>query len=727
MPTIVPVLLPLAIDMSYDYLLPEGLFVQPGDFVRVPLGSKERIGLVLEEALGGSGKPVNPARLKTVIERLEVPPVPEVSRRFIDWVARYSMAPRGMALRALMSAKAAFKPLKPKMGVRLGANIPNKVTEQRQKVLQVAGDEVWSKAALAERAGVGVAVINGLMKSGVLAAEPMTSERSLAPHPDHAIPTLSDQQERAAIALRDAVSAGAKEGKFEVLLLDGVTGAGKTEVIFEAIAQSLREGRQSLFMLPEIALTGQFLRRFESRFGVRPAPWHSEITPVERGRIWRGVASGDIRSVIGARSSLFLPFRKLGVIIVDEEHEPAYKQESQLIYHGRDMAVVRAMLGKIPVVLSSATPSIESHVNALNGRYTHLKLTERFAGAKLPDIESLDLRADPPERGRWIAPRLVGEMAQVLERGEQSLLFLNRRGYAPLTLCRTCGHRFECPDCSAWLVEHRFHQRLSCHHCGHSSPVPRRCPSCSEEDALVACGPGVERVAEEVRERFPEARTAILSSDLITDVEEMRVLLEKISAREIDIIVGTQLVAKGHHFPGLALVGVVDGDLGLAHGDPRAGERTWQLLQQVTGRAGREQIAGRGLIQTYMPEHPVMQAMVSGDRDRFLKEEGQAREKGGLPPYGRLAALIVSSNNSAEAASYARALAHSAPRSKKLRVLGPAEAPIFMIRGRARYRLLIKAEREVDIQAFITAWLAPLPKPRGQLKLTIDIDPHSFM
>ena len=723
MPTIVPVLLPLAIDMSYDYRLPEGLFVQPGDLVRVPLGSRERIGLVLDEAVGGSGKPVDQARLKTVVERLDVPPVPEISRRFILWVAHYCMAPRGMVLRAVLSAKAALKPVKPKTGVRLAREIPGGLTAARQKVVAVAGDYVWSKKALAERAGVGASVVNGLMKAGILEAEIMTTDPVPLPDPDHDAPVLSEEQGQAASLLRKAVSAT----KFEVLLLDGVTGAGKTEVIFEAIAQSLREGRQSLFMLPEIALTSQFLQRFEKRFGVAPAPWHSEISQGERGRIWRGVASGDIKVVIGARSSLFLPFRELGVIIVDEEHEPAYKQESQLIYHGRDMAVVRAMLGKIPVVLSSATPSIESHVNAINGRYTHVKLTQRYAGAKLPDIEALDLRTDPPERGRWIAPKLVREMKEVLGRGEQSLLFLNRRGYAPLTLCRSCGHRFECPDCSAWLVEHRFHNRLTCHHCGHSSPVPRRCPECGEEDALVACGPGVERVAEEIEERFPEARTVILSSDLIPDVEEMRALLEKIAAREVDIIVGTQLVAKGHHFPGLALVGVVDGDLGLAQGDPRAGERTWQLLQQVTGRAGRAAIAGKGMIQTYMPEHPVMRAMVSGDRERFLREEGEARQKGGLPPYGRLAALIISSNNTTEAAGYARMLARSAPRSQKLRVLGPAEAPVFMIRGRARFRLLVKAERSVDIQAYIKAWLDPLPKPKGQMKLTIDIDPHSFM
>ena len=723
MPTIAPVLLPLAIDMSYDYLVPEGLPVQPGDVVRVPLGSKERLGLVLDEAVGGSGKPVSPSRLKAIIERLDVPPVPQVSRQFIDWVARYTMAPRGMVLRSVMSARAAFAPPRPKMGVKLGAQIPQKMTPARQKVLQVAGDRVWSKGALAEAAGVGASVVNGLMKSGVLVAELMTSESALLPDADFDIPALNTQQASAASILHEAV----KAQKFQVLLLDGVTGAGKTEVAFEAIAQSLREGHQSLFMLPEIALTSQFLERFARRFGVQPAGWHSQMSPVQRGRIWRGVASGDIRAVIGARSSLFLPYRDLGVIIVDEEHEPAYKQESQLIYHGRDMAVVRAMLGKIPVVLSSATPSIESHANALNGRYTHLKLTERYAGAKLPEIASIDLRADPPERGKWISPKLVKEMREVLEKGQQSLLFLNRRGYAPLTLCRTCGHRFECPDCSAWLVEHRFHNRLSCHHCGYSNPVPRICPECDEKDSLVACGPGVERVAEEVEERFPQARTAILSSDLIPELDEMRALLDRITNREIDIIIGTQLVAKGHHFPGLALVGVVDGDLGLAHGDPRAGERTYQLLQQVTGRAGRASIAGRGLIQTYMPEHPVMLAMVSGDRDRFLIQEGEARQKGALPPYGRLAAIIVSSTQASEAASYARMLAGRAPLSSKLRVLGPAEAPLFIIRGRARFRLLLKAEREVDIQAYIKQWLDPLPRPKGSLKLTIDIDPHSFM
>ena len=723
MPKTVPVLLPLAIDMSYDYLLPDGVFVQPGDIVRVPLGSKERLGVVLDEPVGGSGKKLDPSRLKTVLERLDIPGLPQVSRQFMEWVAHYTMAPRGMVLRSVMSAKGAFTPPKPKMGVRRSQRALDKSTSAREKVLQVVGERVWGKSELAEAAGVGTSVISGLMKSGVLDAQILQEEEGVKPDPDFDVPTLNEQQRQAAKILHASVTAR----KFETLLLDGVTGSGKTEVAFEAMAQSLREGRQCLFMLPEIALTNQFLKRFEARFGIRPAGWHSQISPVERGRVWRGVAAGHIRAVIGARSSLFLPFLDLGVIIVDEEHEPAYKQESQLIYHGRDMAVVRAMLGKIPVVLSSATPSIESHVNAVNGRYTHLKLTQRYAGAKLPEINAIDLRADPPVRGKWIAPKLVDEMQQVLEKGQQSLLFLNRRGYAPLTLCRHCGHRFECPDCSAWLVEHRFHNRLSCHHCGHGSPVPRICPECDEKDSLVPCGPGVERVAEEVELRFPDARTAILSSDLIPDMDDMRALLERITNRQVDIIVGTQLVAKGHHFPGLALVGVIDGDLGLAHGDPRAGERTYQLLQQVTGRAGRAQIEGRGYIQTYMPEHPVMLAMVSGDRDRFLHEEGEARKKGALPPYGRLAAIIISSNNTNEAATYARLVAQKAPRSSKLRVLGPAEAPIFMIRGRARYRLLVKADRSVDLQAYIAQWLKTVPPARGGLKLTLDIDPHSFM
>ena len=468
--------------------------------------------------------------------------------------------------------------------------------------------------------------------------------------------TLNKDQAEAAKELLKNTSDG-----FAVTLLDGVTGSGKTEVYFEAIAQCLERGHQALVLMPEISLTGQFIARCEERFGAKPAEWHSGLTPSVRGRVWRAVAENKAKLVVGARSALFLPFPDLGLIVVDEEHDQAYKQEDRVAYQARDMAVVRAHLGAgraslgadwrgwraisggtgFPVVLSSATPSIESLVNVEWGRYRHVRLATRYKAAGLPAIQAIDMRASPPERGRWLSPVLIDAVGETLGRGEQALLFLNRRGYAPVTLCRKCGFRFECPNCSAWLVEHRFRRRLECHHCGKFIPIPHECPSCGAEESLVACGPGIERIAEEVADLFPESRRVLLSSDLTPSITDLRETLREIEAREVDVIIGTQLVAKGHHFPGLALVGVVDGDLGLAQGDPRAAERTFQLMSQVTGRAGRDAIKGRGLIQTYMPEHPVIAALVSGDRDTFYEREIAARREAGMPPFGRLAAILV--------------------------------------------------------------------------------------
>jgi primosomal protein N' (replication factor Y) len=319
-------------------------------------------------------------------------------------------------------------------------------------------------------------------------------------------------------------------------------------------------------------------------------------------------------------------------------------------------------------------------------------------------------------------------MTATLERGQQSLLFLNRRGYAPLTLCRTCGHRIECPQCSATLVEHRFRQQLTCHHCGFTLPMPKTCPKCSAEGSMVPCGPGVERVAEEVAERFPGIETAILSSDLVPGLRALREIIEKIARGDAKIIIGTQLVAKGHHFPHLATVGVVDGDLSLASGDPRAAERTFQLLSQVTGRAGREDgVKGRGLIQTHLPEHPVMQAIIASDRDSFIAQEIEARREAAMPPFGRLAALVVSAKVKPEAEQFARRLVHAAPHSAKISVLGPAEAPLALIRGRHRYRLLVKASRDADLQAYLRHWLDHAPPLKGSLRLSVDVDPYSFM
>ena len=722
----VPVLLPVALDQTYDYLVPAHLQLEPGCFVLVPFGPQVRVGIVWDRAVG-EGKPVDPRKMKAITERLDVPPLPVPSLRFAEWVARYTLGPLGMVVRMMMSAPAAFEPVKPRFGVTSvpDASLPTRMTPERQRALAIAADGlIRAKAALAEEAGCTTGVIDGLVKAGCLVETAIPEKRFAVPSHGHAEVALSPDQAAAAHALKSAIDAEA----FSVSLLDGVTGSGKTEVYYEAVAHALSKGRQVLILLPEIALTSQFMNRFKARFGAPPAEWHSALSPAERGRTWKAAATGEARCIVGARSALFLPFRDLGLIVIDEEHDPGFKQEDRVHYQGRDMAIVRARIGDAPIVLASATPSIESHVNARTGRYRHLVLPGRFHGAELPEVMAIDMRKTPPERGKWLAPPLVEAVNETLASKQQSLLFLNRRGYAPLTLCRTCGHRIECPQCTAWLVEHRFRGRLHCHHCGFSLPIPKRCPKCEAEDTLVACGPGVERVAEEVAERWPDARTLILSSDLIPSLTEMRAIIKRIEDGEADIIIGTQIVAKGHHFPDLATVGIVDGDLGLAQGaDPRAGERTFQLLHQVTGRAGRSFARGRGLVQTHMPDHPVMQAIVASDRDAFLNHEIQLRHAALLPPFGRLVALIVSAKHREAAQAFAREIARRAPAAEQIEVLGPAEAPIAVIRGRYRWRLLLKASREIDVQAYIREWMSRLPEVKGDLRLTVDIDPYSFL
>jgi primosomal protein N' (replication factor Y) len=722
-PVTVPVLLPLALPAPYDYLLPKGMHVEPGRFVIVPLGPVEYLGVVWPRPEGSPPPKIKREKLREIIEVVDdVPPLPRVSLDFADWVAKYTLSSPGMVLRMTMSSGRAFAPPAPRYGVRLAGPAPSRLTPARARVLEAASNGlIWVKSSLAEAAGVSPGVIDGLVDAGTLITEPLPDWHAAPLDLSRQRASLTEEQAEAASALLANTSDG-----FVVSLLDGVTGSGKTEVYFEAIAASLARGKQALVLMPEIALTSQFLARCEERFGAKPAEWHSGLSAPMRGRVWRAVAEDQAKLVVGARSALFLPFPELGLIVVDEEHDQGYKQEERVAYQARDMAVLRGSLGGCPVVLSSATPSIESLVNAAQGRYRHIRLAERYQ-AGLPDIAAIDMRTEPPERGRWLSPVLVDAVAETLKRGEQALLFLNRRGYAPVTLCRNCGFRFECPNCSAWLVEHRFRHRLECHHCGRFAPVPEVCPNCSAEHSLVPCGPGIERIAEEIAERFPDARRVLLSSDLTPSIGDLRETLREIEDREVDIVIGTQLVAKGHHFPGLALVGVVDADLGLAQADPRAAERTFQLMHQVTGRAGREAIPGRGLIQTYMPEHPVIAALVSGDRDAFLAREIAARKDATMPPFGRLAALLVTSNSREAAEGYAREVARAAPQAAKIQVLGPAEAPLAVIRGRHRYRLLVKAAREADLQAYLRLWLSQAPKPKGDVRLVVDVDPYSFL
>ncbi len=730
------VLTPVAVDIAYSYRVPRGMTVAAGDFVLVPLGSREVTGVVWETRKAPGGN------LKSIKAKRDLPPLALPLRQFVDWVARWTMAPRGMVLRMGVRAPDAAGPEPIRIGVRLTGDQPERMTPARKRVLAAAaGGLAFQKSVLAQAAGVSAGVIDGLVDEGALEAISLAAEPvALPPRADFAALPLEPDQQAGADALRLSVAAQ----KFSVTLLEGVTGSGKTEVYFEAVAEALRCGKQAMILMPEIALTAQFLDRFAARFGVRPAEWHSGVAPRKRSRIWTGVASGEVRVVAGARSALFLPFAQLGLIVVDEEHEGAYKQEDGVSYHARDMAVVRGRIEACPVVLASATPSLESRVNAQQGRYAHLRLEARFGGRSLPPIKAIDLRKEAAPRGKWISPRLCEAVRETIGRQEQALLFLNRRGYAPLTLCQSCGHRFQCPNCTAWLVEHRFRKALVCHHCGHVERRPDACPECQTVDSLTACGPGVERLGEEVAALFPAARTLVLSSDFPGGAERLRRELEEIAQGNFDIVIGTQLVAKGHNFPRLTLVGVVDGDVGLSSGDPRAAERTFQLLQQVTGRAGRGDQPGRGFVQTWQPDHPVMRALLSGDTERFYAEEIASRERAGLPPFGRLAALIVSGNDRATAESHARALAraaHGLPPSERWRVtapsalpgdedimvLGPAEAPIAVVRGRHRFRLLLKAPRSTDLQGFLRAMIAAAPPERGGVRVAIDVDPHSFL
>jgi primosomal protein N' (replication factor Y) len=566
-------------------------------------------------------------------------------------------------------------------------------------------------------------VIDGLVDEGTLETVVLPPEPLMrTPDPEFRKPDFSLAQLAAADALRTTVD----QGGYTVSLLDGVTGSGKTEVYFEAVAENIRRGHQTLILMPEIALTAGFLDRFSSRFGVRPAEWHSQLGARKRARTWEAVAQNEVPVVVGARSALFLPYADLGLIVVDEEHDPAYKQEDGAHYHARDMAVVRGSIAKFPVVLASATPSVESEVNARRGRYRRIHLPERFGGAHLPQIEAIDMRTQAPPRGRFISPKLAEAVQHVLERREQALLFLNRRGYAPLTLCRACGFRLQCPNCDAWLVDHRFRRRLVCHHCGFSTPQPEACPKCHATESFAPVGPGVERLEQEAAELFAGSRILVLSSDLVESVERLRAELDDVAQGRFDIIIGTQLVAKGHHFPKLNLVGIVDADLGLGNGDPRAAERTFQLLHQVVGRAGREEGRGQGFLQTHQPEHPVMKALIMGDREAFYKNEIDLRERTGYPPFGRLASLIISAGDRHTAEAYGRTLASLAPKDEHVRVLGPAEAPVAVVRGRYRFRLLVKSPRAFDLSSYMRDWLSAAPKPKGNLQLEVDIDPMSF-
>lgn len=715
------VLIPLPVPEAFDYEVPETMALARGEFVAVPLGPRLIRGVVAEvRETTGSNR-----RLKAVTTRLDDPPLPAGTMDFLDWAARWTLSPPGEMTAMAVKGLRAPPPRPERLVRRVGDRTPARSTPARTAVLEALGERAQPPADLARAAGVSSAVVKGLIDEGVLEIiETLVPAAFDPPDPAHAPATLNPDQAAAA----DVLAAATAAGGFAAFLLDGITGSGKTEAYLEAVARTLARdpSAQILILLPEIALTQDLIARITARFGAAPAEWHSGIAPPRRRQVWEAVVAGRCSIVVGARSALFLPFANLKLVIVDEEHDASFKQEDGLVYHGRDLAVARARIEGAVVVLASATPSLETLWNARAGRYGWLKLSRRHGAAVLPDIQLLDLRQCPPDPQTWLSQPLREAIAETLLAGEQTLLFLNRRGYAPVVLCRACGHRMTSPDTDSWLVEHRYTGRLVCHLTGFTMARPRLCPACGAEDTLVSVGPGVERVEEEVRALFPEARTAVFSSDTVPDARAARALIRTMTEGGIDILVATQAAAKGHNFPRLTLVGVVDADLGLRGGDLRAAERTFQLLTQATGRAGRAERPGRAILQTWTPDHPVLMALAAGDRDAFVEAEMGEREAAALPPHGRLAALILSGVDALAVEKTANDLAAAIPNAERLEVYGPADAPLGLIRGRRRKRLLVRADRDVDLQGFLRSWLGRVKVP-ASVRLTVDVDPYSFL
>ena len=719
---LVGVLTAQPIDRVLDYKAPEG-GCHLGAYVEVPLGPRKVLGVVWGKGAGD----FDYNKVRSVIRVLDVAPMRSEMRDFLIRAAGYTLTPMSAMLRLATRAPGMGDGVNMRKIYRLGQGDPKPATEARLRVIAALNDYQglsFTLKELAEMAGVSSSVIKGLVKQNVVFEE--NTPRDL-PYPrlDPDLPskTLTEEQNRGAEVLRAAI----KTGGYGTTLLRGVTGSGKTEVYLEAVAECLRQGRQALVLLPEIALTGEFLQRIEVRLGARPTEWHSGVTMTERRRAWKMVGQGDAQVVVGARSALFLPFQNLGLIIVDEEHDTSYKQEDGVLYNARDMAVLRASICGAQVVLASATPSLESWVNAEAGKYTKLELTSRYGKAVLPDLRAIDMRSEDLPGDRWISPALQKAVELRIERGEQSLLFINRRGYAPVTVCRACGHQIGCDHCDARMVEHRFLKRLVCHQCGESKAMPNVCPSCEVEDKLAPVGPGVERLGEEAAMLFPEARIATLSSDMYSTARALKAQIVEIAEGSADIVIGTQLVAKGHNFPLLTLVGVIDADLGLQGSDLRAAERTFQLMRQVAGRSGRAEKKGEAMLQTFQPEHPVIRAILAGDEVGFWNAEADERRMAGVPPYGRMAGIILSSTDAQEVFDYGTALAR---RDGPLRaigavVFGPAAAPIARIRGRHRVRLLVKADKGVALQGALAQWVGQM-KPSSRMRVSIDIDPQSF-
>ena len=541
------------------------------------------------------------------------------------------------------------------------------------------------------------------------------------PEPSFKSTILNDEQDKAKVDILKI-----QDRSHKPIVLEGVTGSGKTEVYFDLIEREINESKQILIMVPEISLTPQLENRFKERFGLEIKIWHSKITPKRRKEIWHKCYDGEPLVVIGARSSLFLPFKNLGLTVIDEEHDSSYKQEDIIRYQARDLAVVKANYEKSKLILTSATPSLETINNINNKKYHHVFLSKQYSGLPLPQISLVDLSKHKLEKNQWISSILKNEIANCLSNKEQALIFLNRRGYSPLSLCVECGYRHQCAQCSSWLVMHQQKKRLLCHQCGSIEEMSFNCPKCSAKDSIKFIGPGVERIAEELTQSFPDKVVNVMSSDLINSPKKIKELIDKFSNKKIDIIVATQIMAKGYDFPNLSLVGVIDADAGLFGGDMRAIEKTYNMLQQVSGRAGRSQQTGKVIIQTYYPEQPIIKSLQERDRTSFIQQALMEREQFKIPPFGFMTSIIVSGSSKANVEKVSQQLVYFRKFSEECNVLGPVEAPINLLKGQFRYRILLKGKSRKNLNVFTKKMVNSVKIPSA-VKVIIDVDPYTFM
>ena len=725
--TVVKVLISNIPNGGYDYRL-----IAPADigtFVSVRVMNRPCVGVVW--GIGDSNLPDEKIRDVSVVHdaKLNITDLQWI-KRMADW----TLIPAGMVLRLIINIPDAFLP--PRMEALYSFNFDSdtRMTQNRLAVMDAFSsndNDPMTVSDIQNIAHVSASVVRTMIKNGTLiSAGEQVKTKQYEPliYQDSGDIVLNNEQQNAA----DVIGRAIDNGGFSVHLLDGITGSGKTQVYFDAAWRAYKKGKAVLLMMPEIALTAQFMSRFESRFGAPPVVWHSNLTAARRRDIWHGVLSGKIKMVVGTRSALFLPWGDLGLIVIDEEHDTSYKQEDMGNYHARDMAILRAKIAGFPVVLASATPAAETIENVNVGKYTRLKLTSRFGGAQMPTITTIDLRENRPtpytandaEQTGFLSAPMCDAISETLATGQQVMLFINRRGFAPIVQCKKCGWTATCPDCSVGMTYHKRVGKLLCHMCGRTAPLTKACPECGTDVSMR--GVGLEKIQEEVNARFPNARTALVSSDIITSRQALERLVHKMENGEIDIVIGTQILAKGHHFPNLTLVGVVDADMGLFGTDFRAAEHTFQQLFQVAGRAGRGSTPGRVLMQTYQPDHPVLTAICSGARDEFMAGDMAGRRAAKMPPYGQLIAIIVEGEREATLMKYCNDLAAAAPTLNGAKIMGPIAAQIYQIRNWYRMRFLVAGGATAALQPAVAHWLGKVKQP-ANIRVKIDVNPINFM